>query len=463
MKRWTLLFLVILSFSISVNAAGLSVKTDAIDNLIMIGEEAVFNIDIQNEQSISDKVTFVISDLDWVWEKEFFDISAGNSKDFTLKIKAPKDVIKAGTYSINLKIYSTSNENVYVYEPLLITVLDEGSMLRVEKVDYSINGLDPTKESNSLKVIIKNRYDKPVNDVKIFLEGNFLDEEYTREVNFKSAELRSEEFSVKLNPNSIYGWHDLRILLKSGDKILLDDTKKVRVGEHSNVKEDKEINNGFLVKKTSIERVNEGNTVSDEIYKVRLSSFERLFSDANPKPTSIDRSGNDYYYIWNFKLNPGESYDIIVEVNYRDPIFLLIALLIIVYLISYLTQSGISISKRILTIKSKEGITYTKVLLLIRNKGKREIKGIRVADQLNNVKSVPSDYGTLRPTKISRAGEHVTVIWDIPSLIGKEERILSYRVNIEIKTKIVLPRAMARYRVGNKTKIAKSNSSLVVG
>src|SRR3989344_96850 len=106
MKRWALLILFTLLFSVSVNAAGLSLTTKVLDNLIMIGEEAVFDITIKNDQTTADKVTFIISDLDWEWEKQTFDINPGNSETFRLRIKAPEGVIKSGLYSLNLKVYS---------------------------------------------------------------------------------------------------------------------------------------------------------------------------------------------------------------------------------------------------------------------------------------------------------------------------------------------------------------------
>ncbi len=464
MKRWYLAIILFLSFifvNVNVNAAGLSLETNVVDNLIMVGEEAVFDITILNDQAYSDKVSFIVSDLDWVWEKETFDIRSGGSKTFTLSLRAPSGVVEAGVYTLNLKVYSTQNPEVYVYEPLLITVLDESSMLRVEKIDYTVNGLNPKKDENILKVIVKNRYDKPVNDVNVILQSNIFSQ-VSKETSFSAAELKTLEFPVTLNSNAAEGFHDVNILIKRGDQILLQETKKVKVGEYSDVKEDKEVSTSFLISKVNVVKRNEGTTTSEQVYRVRLSSFERLFSDVSPEPSLIEKSGSDYYYIWTFTIQPGESYEINIEINYRDPLALLIALIIIVYLIYYLTESGISITKRVLTIKSKEGITYMKVLLLIKNRGKHEIKNIRVADQILNAKTVPSDYGTLRPSKINRSGDYVTLLWDIPSLIGKEERILSYRVNVEVKNKIVLPRAMARYRDKNKTKLSKSNSSLVV-
>jgi len=461
MKRWFLIIIILFLFSINVNAAGLSLKTSIVDNLIMVGEEAVFDITINNDQSSSDKISFIVSDLDWVWEKETFDIRSQGSKAFTLRLRAPSGVVKAGVYTLNLKVYSSSNSEVYVYEPLLVTVLDESSMLKIEKVDYTVNGLNPKRDENKLKIIIKNRYDKAINNVNVLLQSNVF-RDIGKDVSFKGAELKTLEFPINLNSNAAEGFHDVRITVKKENQVLLDETKKVKVGEYSDVKEDKEVSTNFLIKKVSIAKRNEGTTTSEQVYRIRLSSFERLFSDVSPEPSLVEKSGDDYYYVWTFTIQPGESYNINIEVNYRDPLALLIALIIIIYLIYYLTESGISISKRVLTIKSKEGITYMKVLLLIRNRGKHEIKNIRVADQVLNAKTVPSDYGTLRPSKVNRSGEDVTLVWDIPSLIGKEERILSYRVNIEVKNRMVLPRAMARYRDKNKTKLSKSNSALVV-
>jgi hypothetical protein len=138
-------------------------------------------------------------------------------------------------------------------------------------------------------------------------------------------------------------------------------------------------------------------------------------------------------------------------------------LAIIIYLVIYLSESGASIKKKVLTIKSKDGINYMKILLMIKNKGKREIKNLRIVDQLFNAKTIPTDYGTLRPSRVNRKGENVVLVWDNITLVGKEERILSYRVNVEIKNRIILPRAMVKYRVGKISRVVKSNSALVVG
>lgn len=444
-----------------VNATGISMNVETVDNLIMVDEEAIFEVTITNEQSMSDKFTFVISDLDWEWEKEFFVISSGISETFTLKLKAPEGIIGPDRYSLNLKFYSTSNNDVYIYEPLLVTVLDDSSLLKLEKLIYSVNGLNPRKESNVLKVRIKNQYDKSIDDVSIFLTSDIFDE-VSKEVDFKKAELRNEEFFIKLNSKASEGLHDVNVLLKRGNKVLIDEIKKVKVGEYSNVKEDKEVINSFLVTRYNIIKENDGSIISEESYRLRLNSFERLFSKVNPEPSSIEKSGDDYYYVWNFNLDVGEKYEINVVINYRDPLFLLIALIIIIFLVGYMIESGISIRKKVLTIKSKEGISYMKILLLIKNKGKREIKNVRIVDQLFKVKNVPKDYGTLRPSKIKRKGDDVVLIWDGISLVGKEERILSYRVNVEVKTSTRLPSAMVRYKVGKKTVFVKSNSCLVV-
>ena len=460
MKRLIFIFLFIFLLGLSVEGAGLSLNVNIVDNLIEVGEEALFDVTVNNEQNVPDVFTFIISDLDWTWEKQFFDISSDSSKQFNLKLRAPSN-IKSGIYSLNLKVYSTTNNDFYVYEPLFVTILDEKSFLKLEKFDYSVRGLDPRKQSNIVRAIIKNQYDKNIDNVDLYLESDIFDT-VSRKVSFGEAELRIEEFLVELNSNAAEGMHNVRAIVKKNDEIILNQVKQVKVGEYSDIKEDMEESSGFLVKKTSIVRKNEGSVVSDETYRLRLTSFEKIFSFTNPEPSEIEKSGSDYYYIWNFNIKPGESYKISVEINYRDPIMILISFIIIVYLIIYLTESGISIRKRALTIKSKEGINYVKILLIIKNRGKKEIKNVRVVDQLFNVKSVPSDYGTLRPSKITRKDDNVLILWDNISLVGKEERIFSYRVNVEIRNKAVLPRAMVRYKSGNNFKVSKSNNVLVV-
>jgi len=461
MKRLIFLFLFIFLLAITVNGAGLSVKTTVVDNLILVGEDAIFDITVKNDQGSSDRVTFLITDLNWEWEKKFFDISPGRSEQFRLRLKAPESTIKPDRYSINLKVYSTLDSSIYVYEPLLVNVFDESSFLKLEKIDSSVRGLDPSKDSNVIKVTIKNRYDKPIDNAEIFLESDIFDT-VSKKVNFNEAELKTEGFSVDLN-GAIEGWHDINVIVKRGSSVLLDDIGRVMVGKHPDIKEDKEIISGFMTKNYNIIKRNEGSTISEEVYRLRLTSFERSFSNVDPEPSFIEKSGDDYYYVWNFNIKPGEEYRISVEINYRDPLFLLIALIVIVWLIAYLVESGISIKKKALTIKSKDGISYMKVLLMIKNRGKKEIKNLRIVDQLFNVKTVPSDYGTLRPSKVNRSGDSVVLVWDNINLVGKEERIISYRVNIEIRNKMRLPGALVRYKVRNRPAVTRSNSVFIVG
>ena len=251
MKRLILLFLFMFLFSIGVNGAGLSVDIETIDNLIVVDEEAIFDVTIKNEQTTSDQLTFLITDLNWDWEKKFYTIPPGMSRSFQLKIKAPKGVVDPDRYSLNLKIYSTLNNNVYVYEPLLVTVLDDSSLLELEKISYSLDGLNPEKESNLLKLIIKNKYDKSIEDIKISLKSDIF-ENLEEEVSFDEAELKNVDFLIRLNSGAFEGWHDVNVLLEKENVVFMDEIRKVKVGKHINVREDKELSNGFLIKRINI-------------------------------------------------------------------------------------------------------------------------------------------------------------------------------------------------------------------
>ena len=56
MKRWPLIIVILFLFSVSVNATGLALRAEVVDNLIMIGEEAIFDVTVTNEQSSSDRI-----------------------------------------------------------------------------------------------------------------------------------------------------------------------------------------------------------------------------------------------------------------------------------------------------------------------------------------------------------------------------------------------------------------------
>src|SRR3989338_311824 len=454
MKRLLFLFLILI-FVAGVDAAIYDVNIVPVDDIIFHSEEAVYKVTIENNQNFNDKVTYSISDLDWNWEKKFFSIAPGDSITFDLVLSAPTNA-PTSVYSLGFKVYSSNNPENYVYDDLIVNLVSNMDLLQVKKVDDG-NGLDPKKDKNVLKLSVKNVYDFELNDFTVTLDSDAF--KASKVVSFGDAELKTIEFDVDVNPNALEGDHDLNILIKKGSEVYVDEVRRIRIGEYSNLNDDISEDYGFLTKNIFITKSNNGNTVVIDDYVMTLSFFDKVFSSVSPKPSLIEKENGQYFYTWNFELQPGEDFRINLVVNYRDPLFLLIGIIVIIYIIYYLSETGIILNKKVLTVKNTKGIGQMKVLLYVRNKGKRRIREVRIVDILHDVKKLPDEYGAVRPNKIKRRGNDVVLVWTIANLLGKEERILSYKISAEtaIKAPIKLPGAMARFKIGSKQYIVRSN------
>jgi hypothetical protein len=446
-------------FAVSVNAAVYDVSIVPVNDVIFHGEDAVYKVTIKNNQDVVDKITYSISDLDWNWDKKFFTIVPKDSTTFDLRLSAPTNS-PTSVYSLGFKVYSSNDPRNYIYNNIIVNLVSDLDLLQIKKVDIG-SGLDPKKDKNLLKLSIKNVYDFELDDITISLDSDAF--KASDVVSFTDAELKTIEFDVNVNPNALEGDHDLHILAKKGSNVYIDEIRKIRIGKYSNLRDDISEKYGFLTKNIVITKSNEGNTIVVDDYVMTLSFFDKIFSSVSPTPNNIEKENGQYFYTWNFELQPGEDFRVNLVVNYRDPLFLLIGLIIIIYIIYYLSETGIILNKKVLTVKSAKGIGQMKVLLYVRNKGKRRIKEIRVVDILHDVKKLPDEYGMVRPNKIKRRGNDVVLVWNITNLLGKEERILSYKISAEtaIKAPIKLPGAMARFKIGSKQYIVRSNSSVI--
>ncbi|MBL7147843.1 MAG: hypothetical protein ISS82_03390 [Nanoarchaeota archaeon] len=452
------IFLLLINISY---AASFEINSEAVKDIIIKSGDAIFDITIKNKQDFSDSVTYVISDLNWDWEKKYFNLGKNMETSFELILTTPENM-QPGIYNLNLKVYSQNNPDVYDYESLIVKVLDYSDLIEVEELSKTMpQGLDPRKD-NLVKLELKNKNDIELNNVKVRLESELFNKEFV--FDFSPLGRRTEEFYVDIDDNTKEGNYDVRVLSTMEDNILIERVDNVKVSFYSDVQEDKEESSGFLTKKLIVTRENKGNIDSVEEYRLSLNSFEKTFTRTSLKPTSIEKEGGVYYYTWNFELGPGESYRIVATTNYRDPIIFLILFGFMIYILYTILRSGVSLKKKVLTLKSGSGISDMKILLILKNKGNKMIKNVKLIDTLPRLVKTPEDYGTLEPDQIKKSSEgNKMLIWRLDNLVGKEERVISYRLKSDLHVigKFGIHKAVCVYKKGNNNVMVKSNSNIV--
>jgi hypothetical protein len=105
-----------------------------------------------------------------------------------------------------------------------------------------------------------------------------------------------------------------------------------------------------------------------------------------------------------------------------------------------------------------------KTLLIVKNNSNYEVREIKVLDTLPRTVKEPTDFGTMKPKMLKKGEDRMSMLWEIPTLMKGEERILSYRIKSRIKIlgKMIIPRAICSYRSKSKKKVVVSSNKIVL-
>ena len=447
-----LIFIALLKFA---DAAGVSVKTNIVQDVALPGTPAIFDVEITNNGARGE-VKAIVTDFKWRKESNygFYTIDGGGTIKDTFKFFSIGD-LAPGKYSVNVRIYATRDPEDYVDQNFIIDVVSYGNLLDA-RLDYNPRGLNPNKE-NLVTLKLINAYNIELNNINVKLRSEVINKDFATNIGRK--ETKELPFSVELG-NVKEGDYEVNVFSLVDDKIVMNATRKIKIASHSDIRENKKEEFSFLVKTSEISRVNDGNTVSKEVYSKTLSSFENLFTRLSPEPTKVEKLGGAYKYEWQFTLNPSDSYFISAKTNYGKPILTLALIALLIYLVYKMANAGLRITKKVLLLKSQEGhIVGLKVLLVLKNTSST-IRNIRLTDNIPGLLELPHEYGTLKPSSTKSGIAGSVVSWDIPELLKGEERVIAYKMKSKVTGlgKLTIPRALCRYKDKmGKIYIVKSN------
>ncbi|MEK6835802.1 MAG: hypothetical protein AABX55_02155, partial [Nanoarchaeota archaeon] len=429
----------------------------SIKNILLPGERAEFEIEIKNFQSFKDDFKLFVTDFNWREEKNIdtYSISPGSSKKDTVKL-FPRGILPAGKYSINLRIYSLNDAEVFIDHSVVVEILAYNDLLKAD-LEFNPQGLDPRKE-NLVKLNLKNKHEIKLDSLNVQIKNSLFTQEFI--TSLAEKESKSFDFSITLT-DAKEGNYDTLIYIKMDDNILVNKNVPIKVSAYSNVRELKKEESVFLINTLEITRTNDGNTISKEIFTRLVPPLQNTFTKATPNPTKIEKVDNDYKYTWQFDLNPKQSYTILIKTNYRTPLIIFIIVVAVLIFGYNVLRTELSIKKKVLLLKSKEGnISHLKVLLTIKC-GHANARNLHLVDNIPGVFEAPGDFITLKPSSVKKGLAGSTLIWEIPEILRGEERVISYKVksHAPLVGRVRIPRAICRYKnVAGKISIAKSNS-----
>ena len=426
-----------------VNAAQISVKSNVVQDVILPGEPAIFDVEITN-LGLTGEVKAILTDFNWRKESNygFYTIDSGKTIKDTFKL-FPIGSLAPGKYSVNARVYATAKPEDYTDYSFIITLVPYKDLVDAS-LDYNPRGLNPNKE-NLVTLKLRNRHAVEIKDLNVKVRSEILNKDIITQLS--KEETKDFPFNIELG-NVKNGDYEVDIFGVFKDNIVSNITKTIKVASYNDIKETKKEEFSFLIKTLEIKRENSGNSVSTEVYAKTLGSFENLFTKFNPEPIKVEKLDGAYRYEWQFTLNPGDSYFILIKANYGKPILILFALILVIYFVYRKTNAGLRITKRVLVLKSKEGhVAGLKILLILKNSGET-LKSLRLTDNIPGVLELPHEYGTLKPNSTKQGLAGSIVVWEISELLKNEERVIAYKMKSKIAAleKVMIPKAVCRYK-----------------
>jgi len=215
-----------------------------------------------------------------------------------------------------------------------------------------------------------------------------------------------------------------------------------------------ESSTGFIIRKNTITKTNEGNVPITDSISVRKDVVSRLFTTYSIPPESTKRSGLSVDYTWGKSLQPNESWVVVSTTNYTFPFILLILIIVVGVLVSIYSKTHVAVSKQVSYVKTKGGEFALKVRLSV--KARKHVERIQIIDRLPGMTKLYEKFG-IRPDKIEAGTRRM--LWNIDRLQAGEERVFSYIIysNVNIVGRFELPSATVIYEKDGKTHEIISN------
>jgi len=434
-------------------------KVTPVQDVILEGKPAVFDIEITNNKE-GGEIKSIITDSNWRKESNygFYKIDSGRTLKDTIKFY-PIGKLAPGKYSLNVRTYLTSKPEEYTDTNFIITVVPYKDLIEA-KYEYNPQGLSPNKE-NIVTLKLRNRQSLNIENLNVKIISEILNQ------NFNTDLMNNEEkdFPFTINLGNIKeGDYETNIFILLDNNIAANVTELLKIGIYSDVKESKKEEFSFLTKTLEITKKNNGNNIAKETYTKTFSSFQNLFTKVNPEPSNIEKLDGAYQYKWDFTLNPGDSYFILIKTSYGKPIIILLIIILLIYLVYRRNYAGLTMTKKVLLLRSKEGnIAGLKILLILKNQGNL-LRNVRIEDIIPGVLELPHEYGTLKPNSTKQGVTGSIVNWEILQLLKGEERVIAYKMKSRVTNlgQLTLPKATCRYKDNEgKISVVRSNSPML--
>ena len=326
------------------------------------------------------------------------------------------------------------------------------------KDSLSIESIKIHPDDQKANLIVNNKINAYLDNVNIHFNSIFFDS--TKQISLEPFGNASVSVAIEKSKTSrlAAGPYTLTAEVKVGNAsvdyngvINYLEKEKVTAGQKSS---------GFLIRETSITKVNEGNVPVSAVIEMKKDIISRLFTTYSIEPSEVKRGSLIVSYVWKKDLAPGDSFSASSTTNYTFIVVLIALIALIAFLVRTYSLTAIGLSKRVSFVRTKGGEFALRVRIKV--KAHKAVDNIKVSDRLPAMAKLYEKFGGKMPDKVDEATRQLH--WNIAHLSKSEERMFSYIVYSKLRTlgRFELPVARALFEREGKRQEVSSNRTFFV-
>ena len=439
---FVLVFIVLLGVA---SAADIAVEKIPKADVVVteLDNSAVFDFVITNNGSLDMVQIYSLSGVG-IEPVGLFELSSGES---IIEVKVrPYRTVREKIEGLFLFDYEIKGRTSGVFkDQALIKIVDLKDVIEIRGENINVG-------ADEVEITIRNKEKTILESLDMGISSVF----FYFEESISLGPLESASFIVPINTDKVKN-------LKYGPYVITADVNtssgKTRVQGFVNYVESSDTSversvSGFLIKKTTIGKTNEGNTITRADIETSKNIVTRLFTVHSVEPTITSRAGLAINYRWEKDIGPGESFNVTTTTNYTFPVILLALIILIGVMSGAYTRTGVDVSKRVNYVRTKGGEFALKINLRV--KAKKKAENIEIVDKIPAMAKLFEKFGR-KPDRIDAKTRRI--FWNIDKMSAGEERVFSYIMYSKLRVvgRFELPSATASYITGNKKEVAESN------
>ncbi|MEK6900181.1 MAG: hypothetical protein AABX05_03585, partial [Nanoarchaeota archaeon] len=386
--RWMKGLFLFLSMLIIVSAAAAAqstVTSEPIKNEISMLEEATFKLTITNNADKVQRYTIYALQSGQSWnvdpyplKDKIIELAPGASQTTTIIADVLQE-LPPGIYFIHVTIQSDLGESYSESLKVYLKPKQPIDYLAAIKATIDMDDKIDPRNPVSVKLFLENRNQLNISGLKIMLQSEIPEFEQELTVDIPPMQKKTVELSIMPNPYQQPKDYVLFFVFERNGETIKIVQQKMEIISIMPPFEVTSSEEKFYFKnfKTLFVK-NTGNVRNTQIVKEPVSAWKYLFIKSEGKMLIEDGQRS---LSWEVALSPGEEIAIPVIINYRVPLYLLLAALIFAIFYWYV-QSPVSVHKTALTTKGNEdgSLSEIKITIELRNHSKKPIKEVLVTD-----------------------------------------------------------------------------------